>query len=350
MHPIFANWKVFLLYLAAWVPLGAILGLLAHSTGGLSFTESAAIVVPIVVVLAFDCLTPWYTCRSVPLRSARPAKMLAQHLLAAIVVAGLIVLMGRLLAAAFSGLLPGIDRRFAATAPVLTAMVAMIYLLSVALHYAVIEAQTSRRSELLAREAQLKALKAQVNPHFLFNSLNSISALTAIDAASARTMCIRLADFLRVSLRLGERGAIPFGEEMALTRMYLDVEQVRLGQRLRLVEDVDAGCADCEIPALLIQPLVENAVKHGVALLAEGGEIAMTGRREQGRLRFTIQNPFDPGAPAGNYNYPPARRGGIGLENVRQRLEARYGDRARMEIEAGEQSWRVTLILPVRSV
>jgi LytS/YehU family sensor histidine kinase len=342
MHPIFANWKVFLLYLAAWLPLGAMLGLLIRVTGGLSILETAAIAVPVVVVLAFDCLTPWYTCRVLPLRTARPSKLLTQHVLAAIIVAGLLVLLARLLAAALSGVMPGIDRRFAAATPVLSAMVATMYLLSVAVHYAVIETQTSRRSELLAREAQLKALKAQVNPHFLFNSLNSISALTAIDATSARTMCIRLADFLRTSLRLGERGSIPFREEMELTRMYLGVEQVRFGQRLRLTEDVDAGCADCEIPALLIQPLVENAVKHGVALLDEGGEIAMTGRREQDRLRFTIENPFDPGAPAS--------RGGIGLENVRQRLEARYGDRARMEIEAGERSWRVTLTLPVRTV
>jgi LytS/YehU family sensor histidine kinase len=220
-------------------------------------------------------------------------------------------------------------------------MITMIYLLSIALHYVVIEAKTSRRSELLAREAQLKALKAQVNPHFLFNSLNSISALTAIDASRARAMCIRLADFLRISLRLGERESIPFHEEMELTRMYLGVEQVRFGNRLRLAEDVDPACADCQIPALLIQPLVENAVKHGIALIDEGGEISMVGRRERDLLRFTIENPFDPDAPAS--------RSGIGLENVRQRLEARYGNAARMEIQAGERLYRVILTLPMRT-
>jgi LytS/YehU family sensor histidine kinase len=218
----------------------------------------------------------------------------------------------------------------------------MIYLLSIALHYVVIEAQTSRRSELLAREAQLKALKAQVNPHFLFNSLNSISALTAIDAARARAMCIRLADFLRISLRLGERGSIPFSEELELTRMYLEVEQVRFGGKLRLVEDVDPACANCEVPALLIQPLVENAVKHGIALLQEGGEITMQGRRDKDTMRFTIENPFDPDAPAS--------RSGIGLENVRQRLEARFGNAARMEIHVEPRVYRVTLTLPARTI
>ena len=154
-------------------------------------------------------------------------------------------------------------------------------------------------------------------------------------------MCIRLADFLRTSLRLGERASIPFREEMELTRMYLDVEQVRFGRRLRLHEDMEPACDECEVPALLIQPLVENAVKHGIALLDEGGEILMLGRRVREGLRFTIENPFDPEAPAS--------RSGIGLANVRQRLEARYGNAARLEVEAGEDVYRVTLTVPARA-
>ena len=217
----------------------------------------------------------------------------------------------------------------------------MIYLLSTAMHYVVIEAQASRQSELLAREAQLRALKAQVNPHFLFNSLNSISALTASDAGRAREMCIRLADFLRTSLRLGERASIPFREEMELTRMYLDVEQVRFGRGCVCTRTWKPACDDCEVPALLIQPLVENAVKHGIALLDEGGEILLLGRRVREGLRFTIENPFDPAAPA--------NRSGIGLANVRQRLEARYGNAARLEVEAGEDVYRVTLTVPARA-
>ena len=342
MHPVLQNWRVFLMYLATWVPLGAILGLLISATGSLSRAETTAITAPVTAVLAFVCLSPWYTCRGLPLRSMRPPRLLGQHLLASIVVAGVVLLIARLAAGAFAGMLPGVEDRFRPSVPILTAMVTMIYLLSIAMHYVVIEAQTSRRSELLAREAQLKALKAQVNPHFLFNSLNSISALTAIDAARARAMCIRLADFLRVSLRLGERSSIPFSEEMDLTRMYLEVEQVRFGGRLQLIEDVDIACADCEIPPLLIQPLVENAVKHGIALLSEGGELSMQGRREKDMIRFIIENPFDPEAPAG--------RSGIGLENVRQRLEARYGNSARMEVQIEGRLFRVTLTLPAKAL
>jgi two-component system, LytTR family, sensor histidine kinase AlgZ len=340
MHPIFQNWRAFLLYLAAWVPLGAMLGLLISVAGFLNTAETAAIIIPVTVVLAFVCLSPWYACRALPLRSANVVRLVGQHLLAAMLVAAGVLLVARLAASSFSDMLPRLDKRFMAATPVLTAMVAMIYLLSIAMHYVVIEAQSSRKSELLAREAQLRALKAQVNPHFLFNSLNSISALTASDAERAREMCIRLADFLRTSLRLGERASIPFREEMELTRMYLDVEQVRFGQRLRLHEDMEAACDECEVPALLIQPLVENAVKHGIALLVEGGEILMLGRRVREGMRFTIENPYDPDAPSS--------RSGIGLANVRQRLEARYGNAGRLEVEASKDVYRVTLTVPAR--
>jgi hypothetical protein len=334
MHPLLQNWKVSLLYFAAWVPLGAILGLLISVAGSLTAVETAAIIVPVIFILAFVCLSPWYACRALPLRSTGAARLLGQHLLAAAVVSGAMLLVARIAASS-------LGQRVSIASPILGSMVAMIYLLSIAMHYVVIEAQTSRRSELLAREAQLRALKAQVNPHFLFNSLNSISALTASDPVRAREMCIQLADFLRTSLRLGERAAIPFREEMELTRMYLSVEQVRFGRRLQLALDVEPACGDCEVPALVIQPLVENAVKHGIALLDEGGEILMLGRMVREGLRFTIENPYDPLAPAS--------RSGIGLANVRQRLEARYGNAARLEVEASAEVYRVTVILPVKS-
>jgi len=215
----------------------------------------------------------------------------------------------------------------------------LFYLLAIALHYALLAVRSSREAEILAREAELKALKAQINPHFLFNSLHSISALTAVDAGRARDMCIRLSDFLRNSLRLGDRVTVAFREELALARNYLDVEQVRFGERLRVVEEIEEGCGDCEVPALMVQPLVENAIKHGIATLVEGGEICLRGRCSQDALRFVIENPFDPDAPS-------TRRNGIGLANVRDRLEARYGSAARMEVEVAQNRYRVVLTLP----
>lgn len=336
MHPVLQNRRAFLVWVGAWLPLGAMLVLVAHLSGGLTIAESAAVLAPATLVLALVCLAPFYVCRSLPLRSASGGKILLNHLAGAVILSGCVMLVGR-----FTAALLGLGEGFARAAPMLAVIALMIYLMAVALHYAALEFEAARRSEVLAREAQLKALKSQVNPHFLFNSLNSISALTAVDAAEARRMCIRLADFLRTSLRLGERVTVPFAEEMALTRMYLDVEQIRFGAKLRVTEDVEANCADCDVPALLIQPLVENAVKHGIAMMAEGGEIAMCGRRDGDWLRFTIANPFDPEAPS-------AGRNGLGLRNIRERLEARYGGAARMEIAVENGSYRVALTLPVR--
>jgi signal transduction histidine kinase len=341
MHPILQSWRRFGIWMAAWIPLGAILVLVAHLSGRLTVLESLAVMTPAIVVMAFVCLSPFYVCRSLPLRSASREKILINHLTAALILTGGVMLVGRFAASLLTPSFERLDQRFGSAVPVLAVVVLMIYIVAVALHYAALELEASRRAEIYAREAQLKALKAQVNPHFLFNSLNSISALTTIDAGQAREMCVRLADFLRTSLRLGERVTVSFAEEMALMKMYLDVEQVRFGGRLRLKQEIDPACSDCDVPALLIQPLVENAVKHGIAMMAEGGEIVLSGQRDHDWLRFSISNPYDPEAPS-------TGRNGLGLRNIRDRLESRYGASARMDIKVEERLYSVMLTLPVR--
>jgi LytS/YehU family sensor histidine kinase len=315
---------------------------MAPASSHVTRLEAIAITVPTMLLLGFVCLAPYYLCRAIPLRAVAWRRLAQHHLLGTVVATAGVMLVARLVAGALSSAWPGLDRLFAGVTPVLTVFVTLTYMLSTALHYAYLEIESSRRAETLAREAQLKALKAQINPHFLFNSLNSISALTSIDPARARDMCIGLADFLRASLRLGERDTVPFGEELALTNMYLGVEQARFGNRLRLVRDIDPACDACEVPALLIQPLVENAVKHGIAMMAEGGEIIISGHRERDLLRFCVSNPFDPEAPT-------QARNGIGLRNVRARLEARYGNAAKMQIEATESNYQVTLTFPAKT-
>ena len=340
MHPIFANRTNFLLYLAVWIPSGAMLGAVLCLSAPISWAEGAAVTAPVAALLALVCLSPWYSCRYLPLRSTPIWKLLTNHLLASVVLGGAILFTARLFARGLaSNTFPDLDQRFRPALPVLGGMVVLVYLLAIALYYALFAVQSSREAEILARESELKALKAQINPHFLFNSLNSISALTAVDAGRARDMCIRLSDFLRSSLRLGERITIPFREELALARNYLDVEQIRFGDRLRVVQDIDESCGDCEVPPLLVQPLVENAIKHGIAGLVDGGEISLRGRRSQNLLRFVVENPYDPEAPS-------ARRSGIGLANVRNRLAARYGNAARIEIEVEPNRYRVVLTLP----
>lgn len=342
MHPIFGSRTNLVLYLSAWLLIGAMLTMLLIAASQMTAPESTAIVAPTILLLAFTSLSPWYTCRSMPLNSTPPWKLVTNHLMAAIISSAMVVLLARIVASSTNNAFPGIEQRFRPAIPVLSGVVVLLYMLSIALHYMGIAVQTSNQAEVLAREAELKALKAQINPHFLFNSLHSISALTTVDPAKARDMCIRLSDFLRISLRLGEGATISFGEELALTRIYLDVEQLRFGNRLRVSQEIDPECSDCEVPPLIVQPLIENAIKHGISTLVEGGEIRMRGRCFESGVRFVVENPFDPEAKS-------TRKNGIGLVNVRKRLQARYGTAARLEIEVNENHYKTILTLPFNS-
>jgi two-component system sensor histidine kinase AlgZ len=339
MHPLFQNRSSLLAYLAAWVPLGAMLGLVIAAAGHLDWRATLAVIAPVTLLLAIVCLSPWYICRTLPLDTTPDWKVLAYHSVAAMFASSLVLLIVPFLLQLLTGIRPAIEKEFEPAMRVLAGMCFLFYLLSVALHYMLQAVATSRHAEVLSREAELKALKAQVNPHFLFNSLNSISALTTIDPAKAREMCIRLSDFLRNSLRMGERNSIPFGEELALANTYLDVEQVRFGKRLRVRQDFDTACNECEVPPLLVQPLIENAVKHGVASLTEGSEISLSAHLSNGHLRFGVENHFDPDAPS-------QRKSGFGLLNVRNRLKARYGNAARLDIEISDRTYRVRLSVP----
>jgi sensor histidine kinase YesM len=339
MHPLLQNRNSLLAYFSAWVPLGAMLGVATSGAGHLDWRATLAVITPVTLLLALVCLSPWYLCRGLPLNTTPHWKVLAYHCVAAMLASSLVLFMVPFLLQLLAHFRQRIETQFEPAMRVLAGMCFLFFLLSVALHYMLQAVESSRQAEVLSREAELKALKAQVNPHFLFNSLNSISALTTIDPAKAREMCVRLSDFLRNSLRMGERISIPFGEELALAHTYLDVEQIRFGKRLRILQDLDPACNDCEVPPLLVQPLVENAIKHGIASLTEGGEVSLAAHIFNGALRFSVENRFDPDAPS-------QRKSGFGLLNVRSRLNARYGSAAHLDIQVSDGHYRVQLSVP----
>jgi LytS/YehU family sensor histidine kinase len=173
----------------------------------------------------------------------------------------------------------------------------------------------------------------------LFNSLNSISALTSSDPGKAREMCILLAEFLRMTLGLGEKSSIPLAEELSLVHRFLAIEKVRFGERLQMAEEVAEDCKTLLIPPLLLQPLIENAVTHGIANLPDGGSVRLAAECQAGRLSILVENTFDAEAT-------PSHRNGMGLQNVRQRLEARYPKQASMRVTADATQFQVRLSLP----
>lgn len=191
-------------------------------------------------------------------------------------------------------------------------------------------AETTRLEAQLA-DARLSALRMQLNPHFLFNTLHAVSALVERDPPGVRRIVARLSTLLRRALDESTPQEVPLRDELDFLRGYFDIQRVRFQDRLEIVEDVPPETLDALVPNLLLQPLAENAVEHGVSRLeAEPGRIEVVARREAGRLVVTIRDNgpgLDPGAE---------REGGVGLKNVRARLDALYGDAARLDLNPAD--------------
>ncbi|WP_204002343.1 sensor histidine kinase [Micromonospora lutea] len=208
-----------------------------------------------------------------------------------------------------------------------------------ALHYA----SAHRRREAELARAELARLRAQIRPHFLFNTLNTIAAVVHDDPDRAERMVVDLGTLLRQALEHGDDRPVPLAAEVDLTRCYLDIEQQRYGDRLRVVWDVSADAAEALVPPLVLQPLAENAVRHGLAPRAGGGRVLVAAHRDGDTLRLVVEDDgVGPRAGSGS--------GGIGLASVRSRLRAAYGVRA--ELTAGARpggGFRVVLRVPWRS-
>src|SRR3984893_10864988 len=327
MHPLLTPIRRFGLYLLAWLPLALILIYLMAVPGRLGWLDATVLIIPLCLIYQFVCLSAWYSCKAAPIQKSTAQRIWLTHVLAAALLSLFWVLLAKLLAYSLSQApsFRGLDTRFSSQIPVIFGAGFLLYLLSVASHYVILAIEDSNKAEIrvqetsiLARDAELKALKAQVNPHFLFNSLNSISALTSIDAARAREMCILLADFLRMTLGLGEKALVPLREELELLQRFLAIEQVRFDERWHIDAHSQTQAQSCLLPPLLLQPLVENAIIHGIAGLPKGGTVRLAAACSGGHLHLSIENSVDPDAPA-------PRKCGLGLANVRQRLEARYG-------------------------
>jgi len=346
MHPISSRPKQLGLYAILWIPLTGLLVYLFRAAG-LTNQEAGMLLWLLAPVYALLCLLAWYPCQATPLHNSGLVRIVVTHTAAASLISGFWMLIailyvyGLVQMEQFRGL-----SKFGGLYKLIFGTGVLIYLLWVASYYVILTMETSRKAEqratearVLARDSELRALKAQINPHFIFNSLHSISALTSIDPSKARDMCISLADFLRTTLGMGQKTQISLQEEIDLVHRYLTVEKVRFGARLDMQETIDETALTCILPPLLLQPLVENAIVHGVAHLPEGGWIRLNAHSNETRLTITVENNFDP-------DYRSKRRSGIGLANVRERIETRYGKAASFLATADGDNFRVAISLP----
>ncbi len=212
-----------------------------------------------------------------------------------------------------------------------------------------------RRAALLAettRQAQMAALRYQLEPHFLFNTLNSISSLVGEERnADAETMILNLATFVRSTLTSGPEGTIALGEEIKLQRLYLAIEQARFGDRLRVDIDLPERLSAARVPQLILQPLVENAVRHGVSRCENQLTIRIAAEEKDGRIELVVEDDGGgakaPARKAGQGNGAAAGNG-VGLANVRSRMEAYFGDRGAFEAGPSATGYRAILAFPRR--
>lgn len=211
-------------------------------------------------------------------------------------------------------------------------------------HYGALKEEQRRlgEAELAAREAELRALRYQLHPHFLFNALNGVSALVAEKRDDdARAMIAQLGTFLRATLD-GRSHEVPLAEELALTETYLSIEQARLGERLQVRWNVGAGVLDAVVPALLLQPLVENAIRHGIARRSAPGCIGIDIEARDERLRLRVRN------DGADVQVADAREGdALGHANVRERLARLYPGRHRFSAAETTSGYEVVIEIPL---
>jgi signal transduction histidine kinase len=332
-----------------WIAFGLLLSVVLVFGGRAPVLWAFEFALPIALALGLQSLSFWYLVQALPPGQTAPMRMTLIWLVAGI--GSLIIWLGVSFGWAEFLLDPGEEYPEGAMAmlPLLIFAGAIGILLAILGHYLVGAFQRSLVAEkralemqVLAREAELKSLRAQLDPHFLFNSLNSVAALIGNDTQAARQMCFLMAQFFRKSLTLARERSIPLSEEITLVETFLAIERVRFGDRLRTKFDVADDVRNVAVPPLMLQPLVENAVHHGVAHLLEGGEVCVQARRREGLVEIVVENPCDPDRPA-------SRSTGVGLNNVRSRIEALAGDRASVDVDARDTNFRVSILLPIVS-
>lgn len=348
MHPLLNHWRGLIVYLLAWALAGPLLAALLQGLGVAPFVRALPWAVPLCAVCAFVALATYYPCRARPFGS--PTWIAALGYRAGLVATLATVLLGLAAAWDAAGALFGHPPGWVDLGPrglaLLAAALLGLLMLAVLAHDLLLAFQSAQaatvreaQARLLARDMELQLLRLQIDPHFLFNSLNSISALTHFDPAGARAMAIDLAQFFRQTLDLAGRERIRLEDELSLVSHYLAIERQRLGDKLTTAVDAAPDALPALLPPLTLQPLVENALKHGLRPRGDGGLLSLQALVRDGWLHLAVRNPL-PEAPSNETGL------GLGLRNLRERLAAQYAGRARVLWGATPEGFAVEISLP----
>jgi sensor histidine kinase YesM len=345
-HPFITNPRLTLYYGLFWLLASVVMVMIFTFANGIDFNIAFIEVFSFIIIYALIGSSIWYVIKFTTLENNSAFRIILGHLIAA----SIIVLIWMYIGVVIIKLLhPNaqemmkrgmVNRIFGGY---------MMYLVFVVFFYAVnyyqsFKEKLKNEGKLLSlvKEAELHALKSQINPHFLFNSLNSISSLTMSDPARAQEMVINLSQLMRYSLKHDQKEKVLFKQELENNKLYLQIEKVRFGSKLNPVFEIDENCMKAEIPNMILQPLYENAIKYGVYEATEPIEIKTVCTCNEEFLQITISNPYDT-------NVMSKRGEGIGLRNIRDRLQIIYGNPFLLKLADNKKEFTVTLTIPQKT-
>jgi two-component system LytT family sensor kinase len=345
-HPITGNRRSILIYSLVWLMVSVTQGVLYLYLLHLPLTVVIADSLISSLMFGFLGLLAWYPTRYIPFQKQSPIYSILAHVVAGIVVLGAWVLITMVLLNALFAYQEKYIEFLNQTLAWRAMLGALIYLVLVLIYYLVSNSQKlqerlqqEERLRGMVRDAELNMLKSQINPHFLFNSLNSIASLTMSNPDEAREMIIRLSDFLRYSLKHRENEYVPLREELGRMKDYLAIEKVRFGEKLQYEFIIRGECEAFLVPTMIFQPLFENAIRHSVYESVDPVTIRFSCIQEQESMKAVITNDYDPGVPS--------RKGtGVGLQNVRQRITLAYNGMGSVEWTAQDSVFTVTILFP----
>ncbi len=343
MHPLQKRPLVFLLYVSFWVLVSIVHFILLYSIWGIQWGEALTLAISNYLVVPSLVLTSWVFIRLFPINKERWKQNVLFHLLIASAYSiGFVFLM------AFMGELTegsgyaNFNELFAQRLIVNF----LIYLLHFLFIYLFTTTQTleekvksQKKLEGLVKDAELNALKAQINPHFLFNSLNSISSLTMTDPAKAQEMIIKLSNFMRYSLQHTQDDLCSLSSELNNAQLYLEIEKVRFGNKLQLDIQMADDTAELLLPNRILQPLLENAIKYGVYEADHEVCIRIDCKKVRHYLVVAIYNNYEPSCNL-------YKGEGIGLKNIKERLEIIYNNPHLLQVKNENNEFRVALNIP----
>jgi two-component system, LytTR family, sensor kinase len=345
-NPILKNIRNFSLYLLFWVIL-VLLYFLFLVTG-----ESIEISIAITDSLIFNFilsglgLSFWYSAKYISFENNKISRIVLSHALGGVITSVIWLSLGYFIITSMFPSSSTFKSFFYSTLVWRFLIGFLFYFLITTFYYVIIyytgfQERIIREAELknLIAQAELRSLKFQINPHFIFNSLNSMSALTTIDPDKARSMILKLADFLRYTLANNEKQKNKLKEELHNINLYLEIEKIRFEDKFDFVEDVESGCLESYVPNMILQPLIENAIKHAVYESIEKVILKLECKKVNEFMNISLENNFESG------NSKP-KGAGIGIKNISDRLELLYGRKNLLKVKKDNKIFRVDLYIP----